>query len=175
MFQILNFKNKGFTFLEVIFAIFIMIIGIVGALIAVQYGTSSATQAKARLTAAYLAQEGIEIIRNIRDTNWIEQRVASTTWDEGLDEGDYEADYKDTETEYPSLNFCPPPCNYNDLSFLKKANEDFYNYDTGEVTQFKRKITIEKPATSTLKVSVTVYWDEGKHSLTTQEILYNWR
>jgi len=164
--------NKGFTFLEIIIAIFVMTIGIVGALLAVQYAISATTQSYSRLTAAYLAQEGIEIVRNIRDTNWLEQRTTPTTpWDDGLEEGDWEADYKDA-----SLRFCDPPCDYdNNLKFLKKNSNGFYNYNTGEITQFKRKITIEKPATSTLKVTVTVYWGEGKHSLTTQENLYNWR
>lgn len=168
--------NKGFTFLEVIIAIFVMSIGIVGAVIAIQYAISSTIQSYSRLTAAYLAQEGIEIVRNIRDTNWLEQRIATTTpWDEGLGVGDWEADYQDTAVEDPSLDICVSPCGYDNLSFLKKFNGQLYNYTTGEVTQFKRRITIEKPETNILKVTVTVYWGEGEHSLTTQEYLYNWR
>jgi len=170
------FSQQAFTFLEVIIAIFIMIVGIGGTLVVLQRGISSITQARARLTAAYLAQEGIEIIRNIRDTNWVEQRIASTTpWDAELNEGEYEADYEDTKNETPSLTPCDFPCDYNRLRFLKKNEEGFYSYNTGTLTPFKRKISIEKPSTSTLKVTVTVYWGEGKHSLRTQEILYNWR
>ena len=183
-FQIPGFRDSGFTFIEVIVAIFIMSIGVVGTLIAVQAAISSTSQSCSRLTAANLAQEGIEIVRSIRDTNWLEQRTATTTpWDENVGAGDWEADYTDTNIENPSLDLCVFPCVYNNLHFLKKIDGGFYNYSSGNDTQFKRKITITPEHASPdpdpsqyeiLKISVTVYWGGGGHSILAQEELYNW-
>ncbi len=180
-FQIPGFRDSGFTFIEVIVAIFIMSIGVVGTLIAVQAAISSTSQSCSRLAAANLAQEGIEIVRSIRDTNWLEQRTATTTpWDENVGAGDWEADYTDTNIEDPSLDLCVFPCGYNNLQFLKKTDGGFYNYSSGNDTQFKRKITIEKTDLNgdekpdKIKVSVTVYWGGGGHSILAQEELYNW-
>ena len=55
--------------MEAIVAIFVITTGIVGVLSLVTQTISSATFSKDKLIAAYLAQEGIEIVRNIRDTN----------------------------------------------------------------------------------------------------------
>lgn len=178
-----NFQDSGFTFIEVIIAISVMVIGIVGTLLAVQYAISSTAQSYSRLTAAYLAQEGIEIVRAARDGNWLEQRTATTTsWDEDLGAGDYEVDYRASQDEDPSSPSwypltCSPNCGYSDLSFLGLDSNGFYSrtYSPGTETQFKRMITIEKPATTTLKVISKVYWAEGKHSIIAQENLYNWR
>lgn len=179
-FQVPSSKNCGFTFIEVVMAIFVMSIGIVGTLLAVQYAIFSTHKSYSRLVAAYLAQEGIEIIRNARDGNWLEQRTATTTvWDDGFDVSDV-GDVKDWEVEYSTTTLKDPscvfPCSFEDLDFLKKSDGGFYNYSLGgNDTQFKRKVTIRKVATTTLEVISRVYWDGGKHSIAAQENLYNWR
>ena len=171
--------NNGFTLLEVSIAIFILTTGILGSFLLVQGTLSSSATLPSRLVAAHLAQEGVEIVRNIRDTNWVE---GASSWDEGLDEGDYEIDYNDTDL--PSLLSCSPSCGFNDLSFLYIDN-GFYQYSgSGEKTNFKRKITIsdkedldgdDKP--DRLKVSVKVYWEikgEPYEAVVTEENLYRW-
>ena len=79
----LNVKmNKGFTILEAIAAIFVMTVGVLGAYAVVQQIIVYNSISSSRLTAAYLAQEGIEIVRNIRDTNWL--TVPLVVWDNGI-------------------------------------------------------------------------------------------
>jgi len=163
--------KRGFTIIEAIVAIFVITTGIVGVLTLVTQTISSATYSSDRLIAAYLAQEGIEIVRNIRDTNWLE---GAATWNDGLGVGEYEGDYNDSD-----LTVCPSICDYdNNLRFLK-IDGGFYGYPlSGTETKFKRKITIGAgPIADSLNVKVEVFWQEkGKiYSVPVQENLYNWK
>lgn len=176
-----NIKNKGFThapkdgagftLIEVIVAIFILITGVVGIYIAFSRVILVLPIISSRLTAAYLSQEGIEIIRNIRDTNWLK----GISWSNGLLCGfpvcDWEADYDDRElTPYTGS-----PLNLVDLD--DDGFDDFYAYFSGTPTSYKRKITVEKIEDDILKISVQVQWEvKGKpYDFTAEEYLYNWK
>jgi len=67
-----NKNDAGFTILEVVVAISLITVGITAIFTLYQQTISITRVSSQRLIAAYLAQEGIEIVRNIRDTNWIE-------------------------------------------------------------------------------------------------------
>jgi len=72
MLKCLNVKmNKGFTILELMITIVVISIGVLGAYSVIQDILLSTAKSSNRLTATYLAQEGIELVRNERDTNWI--------------------------------------------------------------------------------------------------------
>ena len=64
-----NAMKRGFTLVEVLVSIFIVTVGAGGAFSLVQKTLNFTTNAALQLEASYLAQEGIEIVRNIRDTN----------------------------------------------------------------------------------------------------------
>lgn len=173
--------NKGLTLLEVIATIFVITVGVIGGMSAVQRTITLISISSSRLTAAYLAQEGIEIVRNVRDGNWLEWRTASTTpWDEGLDEcsAGCEVDYTVLGMEDPS--FTP----YQDRKLRIEPINGFYNYTIGDETKFKRKIIITKeeyPPDSgkydKMLVKVEVTWSERgiPQSLSAKEDLYKWR
>lgn len=172
-----NNQNRGFTLAELLIAIFVLTSGIIGAYIMIQNSIAVATNAKMRAMAAYLAQEGIEIVRNIRDTNFLEKiSDPNNAWDEGLSPGNYQADYLLPQTKDPTLGACPNSCEFSDLWFLRKNNNDFYNYSVGENTVFKRRITIHQQQPDVLKIIVTVYWLERSviREVSMQENLYNW-
>ena len=166
MLRCLNVKtNKGFTLIEVLTAIFLIVAGLIGVLSIISQTISFTSLSSSKLVASYLAQEGIEIVRNVRDGNWLEQEG----WKTGLADGDWQADYNDLAL-----------FNYNDNNFLKIDSSGFYSYDSGNNTKFKRKITIKQETDAEnneyLKVSVEVMWKQiGKdHTVTAQEYLYNW-
>lgn len=164
MFVTSNFKRKGFTLIELIIVIFVLAIGVLGVYSVYSQIISYTTISLSRLTASYLAQEGIEIVRNIRDTNWLEG--ASNPWD--------------------GLTGCTPPtgcqADYSDLALSSyidvplniETSTGFFGYGVGTPTKFKRGITITPG--DTLEVSVTISWQEkGKpYDITAQENLYNW-
>ncbi len=63
--------KKGFTLLETMVAITILSFAIAGPLYAASRSLLAAQLARDRLTASYLAQEGIEYMRLVRDTIFI--------------------------------------------------------------------------------------------------------
>ncbi len=73
-------KPKGFTLIEVIVAVFLVTVGIGGVYALIQRTIAFTPVISARLTAAYLAQGGIELVRNKRDSNWL----TGDPWDSNL-------------------------------------------------------------------------------------------
>lgn len=179
MLKCLNVKmrDKGFTLLEVIIAIFLVTVGITGVFLLITRTIGTISLSFSQLTAAYLTQEGIEITRNIRDTNWLDP--TNPSWDDGLAcsplpcSSEAEADYND-----PGLTPYVTPGR-----FLKIDVNEFYSYDPGTDTKFKRRITIVPVdldldgINDILEVSVEVTWTEKgeAQSHSAQENLYNWR
>lgn len=165
----------GFTLLELLIAIFVITVGLVGGLSAILQALSLSRFSSSKLTAAYLAQEGIEIVRNIRDTNWLEARTAANAWDEGLTgcSGGCIADYK--HSYGPSLT--DPTLPVFAGQYLNVDASGFYSYAAGTPTKFKRKIIIQETNPDRLDVTVQISWlDKGKsYTFSAQENLYNWR
>ena len=183
-------KSKGFTILEVITAIFILSIGVGASLSLINQTLSAATLVEQKLIASYLAQEGIEIVRNIRDTNWLQSRDLTKTslWDDGLLLGGWQADYTTltfTGTEFVNEdcgNIDHYNCQVDNDDFLYLQTNDFYGYEPSSAqTRFRRKITIAEidplnPDPNKRKVIVEVKWEErGRtHSFTALEYITNW-
>ncbi len=169
-------KNKGFTLVELLIAISVISVGIAGAFIATQQSISVIDYANSRFTAAFLAQEAVEIIKNIRDTNILQSTGA---WNKGFSvTGDYEVEYDDPQLLDPFLNMpACSPCGFDDLNFLRKTDDGFYNYTSGVDTKFKRKINIITIAPDKLELEITVYWRKrggGYHELILKQYIYNW-
>lgn len=159
--------NKGFTLIEVIIATVVLTIGVLGTYALVSRVISATSVSVSQLAASYLAQEGLELVRNARDTNFLRMRQGEEIeWTDGL------------------LG-CSSGCeqDYNDAAFASyqdrflKATGTFYAYDSGQDTKFKRKITITEPSANTLEILVEVTWqDRGNISREVQaaDKLYNW-
>jgi prepilin-type N-terminal cleavage/methylation domain-containing protein len=170
-------KNRGFTLIEMMIAIFVMVVGMMGVLSLLQRVIFSGSLSSSRLVAAYLAQEGLEIVRNVRDTNWLEARSAANDWDEGINLAcggagfivDYKHSYGPSQID-PSF-----PC-YSGQYLNTDAN-GFYSYSSGTQTKFKRTIKVSSPDSAIRNVAVEVIWTDGgaSYSLSVQENLYNWR
>ncbi|MFA5778149.1 MAG: type II secretion system protein [Candidatus Paceibacterota bacterium] len=62
-------RNKAFTLVETLVAISIFTMSILGLISILASGISNTGYAKQKMAATYLAQEGIEYARNVRDTN----------------------------------------------------------------------------------------------------------
>jgi len=162
---------RGFTLLEVIIATFILTIGAVGVFTLVTHTTRFSSTATNQLVASYLAQEGVEIVRNIRDTNFVRIRkgVPGATWKDGLTgcAAMCEADYNDSSlTPVGSLN-------------QLLLNGIRYTYDSGVPSPFpfarNIAVTINGPDTK-MDVLVEVSWQERQttRSVKAATELYKW-
>lgn len=155
-------KNSGFSFVELIVAMFIFLVGIVGSYIVINYQITDIRSTNSRLTALYLGQEAIEIVKNVRDENLIEKN----SWDNGLADGCYQVAYNNVSLNFKSaLNVSPcGNCQSTGYNYLNLDSNGFYSYSSGTQTKFKREIKIESSTNggySYKKVSVTVCWKDG--------------
>lgn len=186
--MLFNFqKEKGFTMIELTCAIFILFFAVFGVYNAFSTVVVLTSGASDRFTAVYLSQEGMEIIRNMRDNNWLKmEEEPGAVWTAGLlnCQNGCEADYKTGTPSGQNLLVWPSEGNYLYLD----ENNGFYDYNTNNTkTKFKRKITITPIAIPggdyVLKVSSLVIWEEkaniinpdaASRSIETEETLYDW-
>ena len=85
-----NKKGRAFTLIEVVVATFIIVAGTSGVFGLIQRTIAANSAASSKLVASYLAQEGIEDVRNQRDSNWLKQRTnPGFIWDDGIVSGDW--------------------------------------------------------------------------------------
>jgi len=76
-----NKNERGFTLIEALVTIIVISIGVLSAINLINNSFGLATIAKNKLIAADLAQEGFELVRNVRDVNYLNDR----DWLYGLD------------------------------------------------------------------------------------------
>jgi len=156
--------NKGFSLIEVLISLTVIVTALVGVISLATASISSIRINKSKIIAANLAEEGLELIKNIRDNNWLNYKRQAGTWLDGLASDDYRVQY-DKEN---LLVFDNAP--------LKIDNNGFYQYDTGIDTRFYRKVIIQKISDDQIKVVIEITWQEsGRSNLITAEVrLYNW-
>ncbi|MCC7356056.1 MAG: prepilin-type N-terminal cleavage/methylation domain-containing protein [Candidatus Doudnabacteria bacterium] len=74
-------NQQGQTLIETMVAIFIMVMGIVSALGLALYSLNASTGITKQIVAVGLAREGLEVVKNMRDTNWLKDPVSTTCYD----------------------------------------------------------------------------------------------
>jgi type II secretory pathway pseudopilin PulG len=151
--------KKGFTLLETVIALGILIAGTLIIYSATSRVLSQSQEEKTKFVASYLAQEGIEVVRNLRDTNWVS---GAADWKEGLSAGNYLVQYNSSAL-----------LAYQNIP-LKIDGSHLYNYSSGTDTSFYRKITLSSPSADILKVVAEISWSGESSPLTAEEFLYNW-
>jgi type II secretory pathway pseudopilin PulG len=170
---------EGFTMIEIVISIFILSFTVVGIFNAFSIMTILTSDSADRLTATYLAQEGMEIVRNIRDTNWLKMDFYCESNPDCATNNDFSwVDYLTAGSPNYSLN-CTNGCeaDYTSPSLLSQNgrylcinSNGFYYYndacpDTSQ-TKFMRKIIIAPIADidgnsdHIIKVTVQVSWNK---------------
>lgn len=167
-------KNNGFTLVETLIAISILVLAVTGAFSAAHSGMTSALYSKDQITAFYLAQEGMEQVRNLRDRNGI----SALNWMNGIANPGDPCEvgftcYADALDSATPLTRCSGTC-----PNLRLNTNGFYSYDGGTETRFRRELRVSTINGNEVVVESTVYWSKGllvERSFTAREHLFNWQ
>lgn len=196
--KIINNK-KGFTIVESLFAIFILVISVTGPMAFTQSGLRAAYIARDQVTAFYLAQDAIEYVKNIRDDNsliYIDDpaNLGSGGWltdlspcFEGITDGCTIDTIDEEITECIDANH--PGCfNGSDFNPLVRDGNGFFRTSEGvEDSIYVREIIIrpvpsgldiDDPNLNEVEIDVVVKWKTphtaGEKSINVKENMFNW-
>lgn len=187
-----NRKDSGFTLVETLVGLAIFAVSILALLSIIASGISDTGYAKKKIIAGYLAQEGIEYIRNLRDTyvlydvdgnpeqgwsdfNIKKLREASCDQLGGCYLDNSSLDYKNDK--YPMRDLMLFSCAAEGcINLWYEPSTGKYGYASGVDSGFSRKITTYAINPDQTKVSSTVSWMQGSgtYSITFSEVLFNW-
>ena len=163
---------RGFSLIEVIVAVSILSTGIVASTALINRTISAGLVVRNQLVAVNLAQEGMEVIHNIRHTNWIED----AEWDDGLIPGNSCVQFDSTELINPGT--CGD-INPNERMLYISNDGAKINYTHGPTptpANFFRHINIssgDDNGTPYKLINSTVAWRNT--SISVVERLYNWK
>lgn len=143
-------RDKGFTLIETLVAITVLVLSISGPLQIAANSLFSAFYARDQITAYYLAEEAIEYVKNARDTSFLNDVFTSSgnnDWlvglsdciNDGIDHVD--GCYVDALVNFSSgtgVHACQGACpniKYDEVTGL-------WGYENGADTKFKRTVRI---------------------------------
>ncbi len=160
-----RFRNdSGYILIESIIAITIVVVGLLGIFSLLSRSLSLNRVVSDRFVAAYIAAEGIEIVKNMIDNNIL----AGKPWNAGLATGTYEADDSDMALRADGHTL---------LRF--DSGTGAYGYSEPVLTAIRRAITIDvSPDGQEIAVGSRASWTTrggGKFDIYLEEHLFNWR
>lgn len=125
----------------------------------------SATALQNNFIASGLAQEGVEVIRNIRDRDWF----LGVAFGASVPDGSW-------RVQWDSQALIVLGSNPN---LKRDTGSGIFSYDAGSDTIFKRTIEIDTPVANVeKKIVVNVTWVErggASKSISAEEHLFNWK
>ncbi|MEX2008160.1 MAG: hypothetical protein WD850_01580 [Candidatus Spechtbacterales bacterium] len=153
--------------METIIAVGIFTVGVVSVISLINSVISSLGVSQERVIAANLAQEGIEIVRAVRDTNWI----VDLSYNDGLADTTYCVEYSDLKA---GMQVGP-----GGACLLYQDGNGIFSHasDGGPATPFSRLITITSDVDSSanpfLRIESEVTWNSN--TFTVEDHLYDWK
>ncbi len=174
-------NKKGFTIIESFIAVVLFTLAVAATLSLLSKSVFFSSTSADRITAVYLAQEGLEFVRNTRTSN----TLAGQPWLTGLTNCNTATGcYIDSSLGNSNVSGrvkaclaggCPP--------LLYNASLFTYGYSSGALTPFKRIITVipqsggVNPNADEVLVTVTVSWTQKNipYAVTLKDHLFNWQ
>ncbi len=191
-----NISQRGFTLVETLLALSIFSISVLSMMIVLSKGISDTDYAQNKIIATYLAQEGIETMRNMRDTYILYSTPVGAGWatflgrlagancnansGQGCFYNDENLVFTDPAQPITNPSYVPlNGCNANCPMLLYSSTTGKYNYASGGVSSgFRRKITSSTAGLGLdeVKISSTVYFTHKSttYNVTITENLFNW-
>ncbi len=175
-----NGRKSGFTLVETLVAISIFSLSILSVMAFMSQSPVDTRYAENKMRAAYLAQEGIEYLRNIRDNYMLFTSSSSLTWSNFVSKVSSCAVGSEC-----GVNVSLPPTDPNSVFLCSsdpnqcKLYVDGGNYNNGAIgvdSGLVRKISVQSINQNEMEIFSTVSFNiSGKsYSVTFSEVLFNW-
>lgn len=162
--------------MEVIISVGIVASAFVGVMAVFASNIRVEIASRDKITASYLAQESIEVVRHTRDSNWFASGLAN--WDDGIDIGDHLAlNAVDPYNLAKGWSLEPAGTSAQDrymqriflvggvfVQSTDTSYKDSTRPATWQSTHFRRLISIGKPDAYRIKITSTVYYSEDDDS-----------
>jgi len=171
--------SAGFTMIETLIAIAVLMLAVAGPLTLAAQGLISARFAKDQIVAFYLAQEAVEVIRNQRDINALHNRE----WNFGLQTCRSSVGCQVDATvsvggESHEFERCDNTSGCDVLN--RHDSTGFYSYESTsgyDPSRFTRTIKMQQVSDVESKADITIEWNNGPidQSFTIQENFMDWQ
>jgi len=163
-------NKKGFTLIETLVAISILLLSLSVPLTIASKGLASSFFARDQITAFYLAQDAVEYIRNSRDNS----SLSGISWSNEFPDtsgAKFIVDTTDGLMEICPVNGCEP-LDYNSSTGFYSHNDSI-----GNESIFTRSASIQSINENEVIVSVEVSWSTGVFSRTfsIKENILDWQ
>lgn len=172
--------QAGFTLVETLVAIGVLSLSIAATFTVVQSSLQNSANAKDQIIAFYLAQEGMEFIKNIRDENALKSTNGqSNTWLTGFSENVTDPCYFGKTCTVDSSTKAITVCSgsFGTCPILRQdPNTGLIGYTGGwTATNFRRDIQFVQISAVEVKVDMFIYWTNrgSTKSMEVTENLFN--
>ncbi|MFH0804812.1 MAG: hypothetical protein V1916_01295 [Patescibacteria group bacterium] len=105
--------QRGQSLLEMLIAVFILVAATTATLTLIISSINAGKESRSKMIATSLAREGVELVRNIRDSNWIDP--SPLYWDTGI-------------------SFCPSTCDPTAVPTVDEVNPMTLNFAASSFT-----------------------------------------
>ncbi|MFA5934233.1 MAG: prepilin-type N-terminal cleavage/methylation domain-containing protein [Candidatus Paceibacterota bacterium] len=183
--------KKGFTLVETLVAVLIFTVSILALISLTATGVADVGYVKNKLTASYLAQEGVEMVRNIRDTDSIINNGGANAWNAFISHtsscaslsipcqidgytNPSEITISECTNILKNIDFgCPL---YYDYDSQTQIGSGYYKYKTSGAGEFTRLIIVQNIGNE-VRIISKVFWKKGNttYHVSFKENLTNWQ
>lgn len=165
-----NLKDQtGQVLIESVVSMSLIVVGLLGILTLLSNSIAFNRNAANKLTATYLAAEGIEVMKSISDENY----TKGGEWGAALPIGNYEATHN---ASIGNLRIVGGDFSSNPLLF--DSTTGIYGYTVGAPTKFKRTVKITKSADNMdINIHSIVRWTDKNEAkeVDLEDHFFNWR
>ncbi|MEK7506153.1 MAG: hypothetical protein AAB572_00940 [Patescibacteria group bacterium] len=164
-------SQKGQVLIESVVAMSLIVIGLLGILTLLSNSIAFNRNAANKLTATYLAAEGIEVMKSIADENYTQRKP----WGAVLSNGNYEATYDSSNSSLISVT------SFSSNPLIFHSGTGIYDYISGSgsvSTIFKRTIKIVNSTDNKeITINSIVQWADKNEAkeVNLEDHFFNWR
>ncbi len=173
--NILNKKNEGLTLIETLIAITILLMSTVMPMVIYSSSIMNSIYAGEQITATYLAQEGVELMKYDVYTEFNN----NSEWFNTLPNCNGQGIGNQCTIDIPNGNICRG--SFCDTNLYIDSTTNLYTHLSGvsnKLTKFSRTIKFDKnPPKDSAMISSTVTWKSGgkNRSVTVDVFMTKWR